>query len=393
MTELDPVDNEIPHFLIDSESYDFTGTGKCVVSSDVNGEFITLQFNFTEISIPGKVKRGRRQRQDEEMCPDNWVMILDGDPPPSKEERDKAKQSVILPPTCNENKQELDNFSLTSRSNKATIYFKKQGKASFKVNRTILVEDKSTTLSDSRCLWDCTWKENPFFRKTGFWRFGGWGDTSERIPFMGMNDDADNCVKVYFSLPQIPTNLTCLDDCFNKVATAIKRGDLGTFRCTDSERMKIAKATSDDENIDCLVEKSKSEPPREQDDIVEGRNHQQLNRLRENQARRASATSSGRRRRRAVEETAMVNTDAFHRLIPAQPLEMALVFCIMANLDKRARLPSLRYPKEEYYRGPLIWGNGTDGQDCADFLPKFWEEESKESNQRLFGPASSTVER
>ena len=225
--------------------------------------------------------------------------------------------------------------------------------------------------------------------KTAFWRIGGWGDTTELLPTPCEEGDAVNCIKVYFSLSQIPTNLDCLDDCFEEVKSANENSEIR--KCV--ERLEGNTATSNDKDIDCLVFITKAVHVRESSG---DRNLQQDNLLTEIVADRyPNFEIEGGRKRREV-ETQLVNTDRFDRLIPSEPLEMALSFCIMANLDARRRLPSLRFPKDEFYRGPQIW-NGTD---CSVFLPNFEEdlEKPKQTNDKpattkLFGPASSTVGR
>ena len=82
----------------------------------------------------------------------------------------------------------------------------------------------------------------------------------------------------------------------------------------------------------------------------------------------------------------------------------------MARLDVRRRLPSLVYPRGDFYRGAMIW-NGTD---CSSFLPDFYNALKEKgylgllrgidieqfdgtrtdpSHAKLFGPSSSTVKR
>ena len=98
--------------------------------------------------------------------------------------------------------------------------------------------------------------------------------------------------------------------------------------------------------------------------------------------------------------TQTVKTNQFSKLVATQPLEMALVFCIMANLDARQRLPSLEYPTREYQKSNMT---GWDGKDCSAFIPRFFQDKGdtaikpsprgRAATQKLFGPASSQAER
>merc|ERR1719495_1170880 len=61
--------------------------------------------------------------------------------------------------------------------------------------------------SDSSCMWDCQWKENPYHKYWFPWT-------------LYLNDEVEQCNIIenavyYITAPRIPTNLTCLEDCFN----------------------------------------------------------------------------------------------------------------------------------------------------------------------------------
>ena len=276
-----------------------------------------------------------------------------------------------------------------------------------KLNRTILIDHTPPTLSNPECLWDCKWKDNPFFRKTIFWRYGGWGNTSTVIPNICQDNDIEKCVQVYLSLPKIPEDLLCLNDCFTNVVYEIERNDEDSLKCSEIEIIQAGRGTSFDENIDCLVHFARSEPfPRIEGDPNINRNNIRSDRFIEAQANRLTKQEEAQRSRRrnrirnrrdvggGSAETQLVDADDFYKLVPLDPLGVAIVFCIMANLDKQERLPDLRFPKDEFYRGVPIWNE----KDCTDvdpdenFLPKFFEEKGKsplkgrQSNTKLFGP-------
>ena len=351
---------------------------------------LSYQFIFDTFDVPG----------GDEACPDAWVMILEGDT--------SSTNAVILNKTCDANKdinllQDLK-VPPTSFSN-ATIYFKNNLNGKFKITRRLFVKPKTAFFSKPRCMWDCQWKENPFFSKVGFWRLGGWGDRNQEIPQVCGPQDRVNCIKVYFSLPQIPKDLMCLKDCFEIVQQEICNEDRSVLKCLRSPNIVNFNSTSDDKDIDCLLDLTKEKP---RDDPNERHNHIQANDLSELEADRVTPSTIIRRKRRATDirqtdanEARLVqtvSTNKFWKLIPTEPLEMALMFCIMANLDARRRLPSLKFPTREYYRGASIWNQ----TDCSSFFPKSFadksecdvkKQEAKVSNSRLFGPASSPVAR
>ena len=169
-----------------------------------------------------------------------------------------------------------------------------------------------------------------------------------------------------------------------------------------NDEIKLQRNTSYDEDIDCLVYITKSEP---REDRNEEHNHVQGNDLSERKTRNENNIGGRKKREAETLDTRQdaveagldvtVDTRQFHKLIATEPLEMALVFCIMASLDARRKLPSLSYQTREFYRGPQLW----DGDVCSAFLPKFFEidtkndtkDDSTQSNPRLFGPASITV--
>ena len=379
---------------------------------------VNYLFDFHEFNVPGGDNEVGRSdpRQETETCPDAWVMILEGAPPSTTE-----LPKVILPKTCssnvNTNFPDFPDLNVTTTSNTSTIYFKNDGKGNFTVTRSLPLHPKPPPLSQPQCMWNCTWKENPFFSKVGYWRLGGWGDTKLYQPKICQDKDRRNCVKVYFSLPQMPSNLTCLEDCFDVVKEQIKREERGVLKCLGNDVITRNRTTSYDKNIDCLVVITKSKPKDNPDD---NHNHLQENDVAEYKRRKNTKYENNGRKRREAETLVKqpddlpiltesdsdsempIDTKEFHRLIATEALEMALVFCIMASLDARRKLPSLRYPTKEFYRGPQLW----DGKVCSPFLPDFFESKeeggkeegrkegrSTSSKTRLFGPGSSTVDR
>ena len=64
--------------------------------------------------------------------------------------------------------------------------------------------------------------------------------------------------------------------------------------------------------------------------------------------------------------------------VPKEPMDIALMFCIMANLDARRRLPS---PEEEaafpFYAGERVWSKSLF-KTCNTFLPTIYTDDEEE---------------
>ena len=64
--------------------------------------------------------------------------------------------------------------------------------------------------------------------------------------------------------------------------------------------------------------------------------------------------------------------------VPKEPMDIALMFCIMANLDARRRLPS---PEEEaafpFYAGERVWSKSLF-KTCNTFLPTIYSDDEEE---------------
>ena len=203
-------------------------------------------------------------------------------------------------------------------------------------------------------------------------------------------------------------------DCFQNIVSTIEQDNRESLRCSENEDIQDGRGTSFDVNLDCLVHFTRAEALQRDEDDREGNKvdvsilkeeaalalppgrdefHGQLL-GRRNRRRRDKRDIKSRQQAAGPTETRLVDTDDFHKLVPSDPLGLATVFCIMANLDRRERLPDLEYPKDEFYRGIPIW----DEEDCSEFLPIFFPEEVKDSSSpkpapKLFGSGSSTVER
>ena len=284
--QYDPKDNETTNELnISSRNYTMNNPGTfawtTTARATVDDPRLYYQYTFDKFEVPGGP-----QEQDGDPCPNAWVMILKGNDP-------TVSSEVILDKTCNANKDinlvedpVSNKATTTTEFPNSTIYFKNDGNAEFEVTRTLETYVKPPILSNPRCMWDCQWRENKFFRKIGFWRFGGWGDNNADVPDICGPQDKDykNCIKIYFSSPKIPRNLSCLEDCFDVVKEEIRLQEPEILKCFDNNAIANFRSTSDDEDIDCLLDRVKEEPS---DDRNESHNHVQGNDL----ADRAKANS------------------------------------------------------------------------------------------------------
>ena len=314
--------------------------------------------------------RGQKgpERNSDDICPEGWVMIVEGN-------AKRQKPQVIQPKTCLS-----QSFDITAHSDKAQVYLKKgKGEPEFE-----LAVEASKRTNPSFCLWDCKWKANDFFEDATVWRLGGWNDKDHC-----RGDDSANCVPIQLTSPQIPEDLRCLEDCFSDIPNeAYKRNcRIGKY----SE--EYADLNSDDPDIDCILFNRKSDPQARAFNFP-------LSMIDE-----MSPT-------RPTEEPAALSKDTlFSNFFPSEPLDSALVFCIMANLDARdpRRLPG--DTPGEFYMNETIWGSET----CAEFLPILdWKIEVKNptnpkrsqrvafsgsqsqrriSHTRSSGPTSTIIER
>ena len=73
------------------------------------------------------------------------------------------------------------------------IFGDEGNRASYRPNRARIGDDYE-------CLWDCEWQLNPFYKSSDLY-FSKLGMTQEKFP-------------IYHTSPQVPKDLTCLDDCF-----------------------------------------------------------------------------------------------------------------------------------------------------------------------------------
>ena len=315
---------------------------------EVTGRF-HIQLKFT-----GKfdVRPGRDNR-----CSSEWVRVFDGN-------------TELLPKTCNLNANLDKNMQANlkipvSHSNKVTVFFKTNNKnegAGFNLTREIVPAffRNSPALpnvaSPDECLWSCTWKDNPFYGVSVNWVFGN-------VSIAGIKD----IIRITFTLPQIPRDLNCLSKCFPST-------DLGELRKTCDSQGNL-------DDIDCLLYKRSRVPS--------------VGCLQCNALDNIEALSVGgkkKRKRRQVINPPNEDESEFSRyFIPTSPLDTALAYCILANLDRRGRLPALGTSTETFYDGEYLFGFGND---CSAFLPNIFPKEAADpEDDRNFGPSSSNVEK
>lgn len=330
-------------------------TWNVVVDPEVVDTKTSIKFSFISIDIPStkkvgmnrgrnrkkKKKRNRRkhrgkhgskQNSDEE-CPDGWVMIVEGEPK-------RSNPRVILKKTCNTNKMEALERTIKVVSNRAQVYFKK-GKLQGDFQLTV---EPFAPSDPSKCLWDCDFKVNPVFQETVFWRIGGWN----------VNDpcgekDEDRCVRIQLTTPTIPRNLSCLDDCFFDM----KRNDY-KYKCRTAKYAETySEPQSEDKDIDCILLNRKSQ---DRQDITDDFPPSLFNEWADGQdivTENADQTSN----------TAKILMNNF---LPSRPSDIALMFCIMANLDARHPRRLSTNTIGQFYLDPdPIWNN----ENCSAFLP------------------------
>ena len=245
----------------------------------------------------------------------------------------------ILPKTCLDKRVEVNK---TAFSDTAQVYFKK-GERVGGTGRFRLTAESLAPTNPSSCLWDCKWKDNPVFPETTFWRIGN--DT-----ICGVFDPT-LCVRIQLTMAQIPVDLTCLDDCFSNVP----RKDYKE-KC---EAEKYPGGYSDDADIDCLLFNRKSDYQHKN-----GTYPKEL--VQKNRPRTTTTITKPNQRQKPPSKTEIPDDGPlFSNFLPTQPLDKALIFCIMANLDVRSELPPPETGEPCCHRHD-IWG----GQDCSAFLPK-----------------------
>ena len=340
----------------------------------------------------GRRRRGRGkqgvQRDSDGKCPDEgWVMIVEG-------KQKRRNPHVILNKTC---LPSLPSKVVTVFSDRAQVYFQRGKEQKTRFELTAKPSDRT---QPSKCLDDCKWKDNMFFQESTFWRIGGWN-----VPAPCSEGDAAMCVRIQFTMSLVPEKLSCLNDCFSHVAKNDykKKCIRGIQSATAADTRRKTSDDhyldhSDDIDIDCILFNRMSDP--------EDRNNTfSLSLIPEIGQRRRKSLFD---RQDAPSET--TTTHFFSNFLPTEPLDRALIFCIMANLDARKKLLSLKNPGD-FHTGDPIWSRN---ETCSSFLPKFdllefafsestfaSEEDTssrssskrRTSNARSSGPSSAIIER
>ena len=366
--------------------------------------------NTQEKKSEQTAKSGAEDGESQDCSEDGWVKIVEGG-------RKRSNPFVIMNNTC---LSKLPSSTITVYSDQAQVYFKK-GSSGREFELTVKPLDHK---DPTKCLEDCEWKENEHYHETSFWRIGGWNvpnPCSFDADIEDGNDgDEQGCVQLQFTMALVPKDLSCLDDCFSDVEREKKK--YKKF-CKDNIRSAIEAdalfrrdidpfsfiGQSDDKDIDCILfnRMSDSKPEERNDTFVS----------------LSLIPELGQRRRRSFftkqeETTTPTNTTTtttttprrhfFSNFLPETPFDLALMFCIMANLDTRSKLNILNGFPETSNK---IWNNKT----CTPFLPKLDYEESFEEdplqgasptsrgtlygslrsapNTRQSGPSSSTIQR
>ena len=270
---------------------------------------------------------------------------------------------VILNKTC---LISLTSKVITAFSNRAQVYYQQQGKR--QKTHFELTAKPSDRPQPSKCLDDCRWKDNKFSRESTFWRIGGWN-----VPAPCSAEDAPMCVRIQFTMSLVPEDLSCLNDCFSHLQKEAfnKKCKKGIQSATIAAvRSRITAGPyldhSSDKDIDCILFNRMSDP--------EERN---------NTFSLSLIPEIGQRRRKSLfdrEDAASETTKHFFsNFLPTEPLDRALIFCIMANLDARSKLLSPNKTGEFHSDDP-IWSRN---ETCSAFLPKLDWLESVSSTSQL----------
>ena len=304
--------------------------------------------------------QARKAQQRVNICTaDGWVMIVEGG-------QKRSNPYIIMDKTCLSDIEESS--IVTAFSDQAQVYYRRGNEVKWRFKITV----KPSTLSTpSECLEDCEWKENPYFHGTSFWRIGGW-NVPNPCSF-GDDGDPQGCVRLQFSMALVPKELSCLDDCFSDV----KREDFKK-RCEDMIPSAIKAADrrktgvdlssligqSDDKDIDCILfnEMSDSKPEERDDTFVS------LSLIPELRQRRRRSFFARQEDSTTPTTTTTTTTTTprrhfFSNFLPETPFDLALMFCIMANLDSRSKLNILN-------GFPGINNKVWDDKTCTPFLPK-----------------------
>ena len=368
------------------------------------------ELNFLNFDVSGKrnKKRGgrrehksrngvRRTIQDADYtndpCPGDFVTIIE----PNPLDRDfQASGSysiaprVILDRTCNGHRAPLTMRSLTDRI-LVTFRSDEKAKGNGKGFQLVAKPVNCSVPSSESCLWDCDWKENKFYQLSSLWRFGGWtGNGSDCGNEDPERPDTDNCVRVQFTMPKIPKDLKCLDDCFLQLDSKLNEGkeideNYGKRpldyedNCLNFPGMQENRNTSNDEHIDCIllnrVDKKSTISLRERKCIF-------------SKSKIIAMAGNGVDPDSESDEDCDSDTDGFsvsntadapmRNFVPKEPMDIALMFCIMANLDARRRLPS---PEEEaafpFFAGERVWSKSLF-KTCNTFLPTIYSDDEEE---------------
>merc|ERR1712106_526761 len=112
--------------------------------------------------------------------------------------------------------------------------------------RTVRRSDDRTK-QDNSCFQKCKWKPNPYYKTTIPW---------ELLEY----DDRDKCnnaqvIQVLVTAPNLPTNLSCLEKCFDSVifgATCPKIATAQKF-CAESNKTQYNFDVTVDTKIDCMM--------------------------------------------------------------------------------------------------------------------------------------------
>ena len=217
-----------------------------------------------------------------------------------------------------------------------------------------------------------------------------------KLGFLKNEDDTGSCTRVQFTMPKIPKDLKCLDDCFyeldreyNSQRTNINDKDrlsvIYDDKCQDQRKDSAGhilppifelKANASDAAIDCIlfnkVDDTSTISLSERRCIIPKSKilgmAGGLGRDIDLDKDRCNGCDSHGQVKETEEGGTELRDKLINNFVPKEPIDLALMFCIMAHLDSRRKLPSI--DKTAFYKGERVWRN-TRFRTCRFILPRF----------------------
>ena len=279
-------------------------------------------------------------------------------------------ETRVLNKTCSKDLESLKDNLITWYTRSVQVYIYSDGlknnQKGWTLTKSVIETPRFPLPNPSECMYDCKWQPNPFYRRSAWMS-------------LPRNKASVSTISVIFTAPQIPDSLKCLEDCFNE---AKENRLILQAHCKHIALKKYYLTRTDvEENLNCLMYYYLTDPPNYKPTEIEG--------LKDSRKKKSIRIDTFHPIDDPKNGTLTLN---YHLLPRLSVLEMALQFCIMANLENRKRLPTL------VEDGKNLFNTSTElfrKKDCSSILPDLYEKETfvKKNGTRTFGPSSSVVER